>query len=94
MRMMRSFWLAALLTSAAFAAPAAAQIYEGPATSSRYQHYRLRHANPYAYGLPRHQFRWGWFGAAPRWETTHERPQFDWKIHLRPVHQWTHRYSY
>jgi hypothetical protein len=94
MHTIRTSLLLALLTPAALASPAAAQIYGHVAVSSPYQHYRLQHANPYAYGLPRQQFRWGWFGAAPRWDTTHERPQFDWKIHLRPMHQWTHRHSY
>lgn len=91
---LRAPLLVVLLLTVSFAAPAAAQTYGRAAHLSRYRHYRLQHANPYVYGLPRQQFRWGWFGAAPRWETTHERPQFDWKIHLRPMHQWTHRHSY
>ena len=79
----------------------AAQGHGFPYGHPNYEMYRLQHANPYAYGMPQQHFRWGWFGAAPRIDSTRERGEHGhhhWfrshHIHNADFHQWTHRRSY
>lgn len=80
---------------------AAAQDTAFPIESPAYRMYRLQHANPYTYGMPAKHFRWGWFGASPRWDSTHERGEYGrhhihrgHHMHPGDFHQWTKRYSY
>ncbi len=63
-----------------------------PGWHPSYQVHQLQHANPYVYGLPAEHFRWGWFGAAPRWEATREVGAA--RLHHHGGRLWTHRYSY